>query len=277
MNGSLQGRLDRALHLLAQGVPPASVAKELGLSARALDAWSVARPGASKEGLEALSRLGTEVARRERTLRAAATWPLVLLVAALLSSAVVWSATLPALSLLPLGGGKVSLLPAALSVLVSSSTLLFLGLGVLSRARLPGLQGVWSSIDRHAFATCTHVLHAAGVPLTDSLRAAARWLPAYARPQGEDLARSLEAGGAYAPRSPAALDPVALGMLLAAAKSGTATHLLAALRATTQVTMAREVPREVSRLHTASLVLAGLATGANFATFYFTYVRAVTG
>ncbi len=277
MNVPLQGRLVRALHLLGQGVPPASVAKEVGLSTRALEAWAVARPGASREGLEALLLLGGEVDRRERTARGAATWPLVLLVAALLSSAVVWSATLPALALLPLGGGEVSLLPAVLSVLGSSLALLFLGVGVLSRAPLPGLQRMWSSIDRYAFATCAQLLHAGGVPLTDALRAAARWLPAHARRHGEDIARSLEAGGANAPRSSAALDPVALGLLLAAAKSGTAAHLLTALSATTQVTMAREVPREVSRLHTLSLVLAGLATLVNFATFYFTYVRAVTG
>ena len=41
--------------------------------------------------------------------------------------------------------------------------------------------------------------------------------------------------------------------------------------------MEREVPRELTRLHTVALLLAGLAVGVSFGTFYLTYIRAVTG
>lgn len=273
---TLQSRAARALELLRQGSPVAQAARNSGVPLRALQSCQQAAPGDAQGVLEALSRLGADVQRRERQLRGAASWPFGLLMVAILSTLVVWGLALPALAQLPLGGARVSLVPAVVALLTSSATLLGLGLVVLRRVPVPGLRA-WTAIDRHAFATCTQLLHAAGVPLTDALRAAATWMPPAGRAAGDAVARALEAGSREALQAHPVLDAVAAGLLLGAAKSGTAPAALSALHATTRVTMEREVPREVARLHVVALLLAGVAVGVNFATFYSTYIRAVTG
>ena len=277
MTQALHDRAARALELIRQGAPAASAARSAGVPVRAVQACALAAPGDAQGVLETLARLAMEVERRERQLRGAASWPFVLLLAALLSSAVVWSVAMPALRSAPMGGAQVSLVPAVLALGASSLLLVALGLAVLLRVPVPGLTRAWASIDRHAFASCTHLLHAAGVPLTGALRAAASWLPPRGRAAGEGVARALEAGGTEAPTAAAVLEEAALGLLWSAAKSGTAAPMLGALHATTRVTMEREVPRELTRLHTTALLLAGLAVGVSFGTFYLTYIRAVTG
>jgi type II secretory pathway component PulF len=273
---TLQSRATRALELLRQGAPVAQAARTSGVPLRALQACQRAAPGDAQGVLEALGGLAADVERREREVRSAATWPFVLLVTALVSGVVVWGAALPALSRLPLGGAQISLTPAVVTLMSSMLGLVVLGWVVLRRVSVPGLRA-WTSIDRHAFASCTQVLHAAGVPLTDALRAAATWMPLPARAAGEAVARALEAGSREALEESQVLDAVAAGLLLGAAKSGTAPAALSALHATTRVTMEREVPRQVTRLHTVALLLAGAAVGVNFVVFYSTYIHAVTG
>jgi hypothetical protein len=273
----LQERVDRALELLRQGSPPASASKRAGISERALRSYSLANPADAPVALQALSLLASEVERREREVRGAATWPFVAVVSALFSSTLVWGVALPALKRAPLGGDQLSTVPTLIAFAVAVLSLVALGLAVVMRASVPGLPRAWSSIEHHAFAACAHVLHAAGVPLPLALKSAALWLPAQGQAEGEAVAHSLEAGGSSMPSGSAALDPVALSLLFGAAKSGTSVTMLGTLSASTRVKMEREVPHDVLRLHTVSLLLAGFAVGVSFVTFYLTYVRAITG
>lgn len=273
----LKERVSRALELLRQGSPPASVSRRSGVPGRALQSYALASPADAPAALEALALLSALIERREREVRGAATWPFMALIGALCSSVLVWQLALPALRRAPLGGGQLSAFPAAITILVVLLALFALGLAVLLRAPVPGLPRAWSSIERHAFASCAHVLHEAGVPLPLALKSAATWLPARGQAEGESVAHALEAGGSAAPNASSALDPVALSLLFGAARSGSSLTMLGALRTSTRVTMEREVPRDVLRLHTASLLLAGFAVGVSFITFYLTYVRAITG
>ena len=217
------------------------------------------------------------MARREREVRGAASWPFVALLGALFATLLVWGVALPALQRAPLGGDRLSAFPTLLALSVTLAMLFALGLTVVLRGSVPGVPRVWAPIERHAFAACAHVLHAAGVPLPTALKSAATWLPQRGRVEGEAIAHALEAGASTTPTAPAALDPVALSLLFAAAKSGASATMLGALSASTRITMEREVPRELLRLHTLSLLLAGFSVGASFITFYLTYVRAITG
>lgn len=290
----LHERVEHAFELLQRGMPIERISTFSGIPLRVLRVCTFAEPGDVQGVLHALARLDTDVRTGERQLRGSASWPFVLLSSSVLAGVVVWGLALPALKKLPLGGAEVSLLPAGAALTISSLLLVSLGLAALLRVPVPGLGHAWRSIDRYVFANCSSLLHSNGVPLTRALRAAAMWGPANVRAGGEAVARSLDAGG-VAPNAPllsprefpgmdslrvianSVLDVVALGVLLVAARSGTAGSALLALEATAKATMRREVPREVQNLQTIAVVLAGISIAVTFAAFYFTYIRAVTG
>lgn len=290
----LHERVEHAFELLQRGLPIERVARFSGIPLRALRVCTWAEPDDVQGVLHALAVLDSDVRSSERQLRGSASWPFVLLAASVLAGAVVWTLAFPALRKLPLGGAEVSLFPAGAAFVLSSALLVCLGLAALLRVQVPGLGQAWRSIDRYVFANCSSLLHSNGVPLTRALRAAGMWGPASVRAGGEAVARSLDAGAAP-PQAPllsprefpgmdslrvianSVFDVVALGVLLVAARSGTAGPALLALEATAKATMRREVPRQVQDLQTIAVVLSGISIAVTFSAFYFTYVRAVTG
>jgi hypothetical protein len=211
-----------------------------------------------------------ETADHVRVLRGAGTYPLVLAASVGLAAVTIGAFALPALALFRPGSSG----PIGLSIGVAGALLVGLAAAVLGRAPLPGVGPAWRQIDGLGFLLALRGLVGSGAPLSAAARAASATCGGAAREGGLALARALESGEASPGVAPL-LSPLEAGLFMSAARHGQAEAALDALIAHRRRVVGRVVPDATFRVHTAALVLAGLALLVVGGTFYAAYGSAV--
>ncbi len=257
---------------LEAGAPLREVAARFGL-----DPALAARVEASgvTDGVAALSGallVAAEAASGDRSLRSAATYPLVLAASVALAGAVVAGLLVPALGATSAAGwgGAAPLLALGLALLL----LILLSLSVFTRLPVPGVAPVWRRLEAVALLGAAVVFVEAGAPLPRAIRAAAGGLSAGAEGDGLALAAWLEAGagpGSAPGVGRGLLHPYEVAQLVAAARAGAALPTLRALLEHRRLSLERALPEAALRVELLALVLAGiglLGVGAAFFSFY---------
>jgi len=270
---------DRAAGLvrdLEGGVPLPRAAARAGLASDLVAPCVQARVSDQPQALAALMRvLGTVTAHR-RVLRSAGGYPLVLAVVIALTGALVSGVMGPALAILPLAAGPSS--PALLWSALAGAlvALLVLAAAVLGRLSLPWIGSAWRGVEGYAFLAGLEALTGAGATLPDAVCGASVWCRGAARARALALARALNAGHSLPELAPL-LSPLETSMLHASARSGALPATLTALVQQRRLALARQVPAQAIRVHTASLVLAGIAMAVVGGGFFSVYSQAVGG
>ena len=271
LQGGLQSAdAEQLVAALSQGTPLSDIAKKVGLDARLTRAVLDAQVGDVPTALAGQARIAARVAANSRQLRAAGTYPLVLAMAVVVAGSVVAGVLAPALATLTFTPGVVAWPPLVSAVAVSVVLMGLLSMAVLGRLRLPLLSGGWPAVDRGAFFESLDQLVQAGAPLPAALRASRVWCAPGPGAGAEALAQALEAGQS-ASGAPL-LHPVESAMLVRAAQSGTLPQATAALSQQQQVRLLRILPDAITRIHIASLLLAGIAVAAVGIGFFLVYI-----
>ncbi|MFH1463598.1 MAG: type II secretion system F family protein [Pseudomonadota bacterium] len=261
---------------LDAGEALAPAAARVGLDPRLAQAVATARIGRVPEAVTALLPVAATAVAYTRTLRAAAAYPLLLVVTIALSGAVVVGALAPALAHLPLGVGGSGATPLVAAGGGALLLLLLLSGLVLGRVDLPWAGEGWRRIEGYAFLASLAALQEAGASLPAAVRGAACWCRPPARRRAEALARALEAGREFTDPE-ALLDPFEASLLVGAARGGILPATLAALVEQRAAALAREVPAQTVRLQVAALALAGSALLLVGAAFFSLYTGALGG
>ncbi len=261
---------------LATGLPLERATTRAGLDpslARSLDLASVSDVPAAFADL--LTTAGTAATHR-RTLRNAASYPLVLSLCIALTAGIIMGAVGPALAQLPLGATPSPGTGLVAAFVIGCGSLALLSIVVLRRLRAPLLSRGWVRIAGYAYLDSLRVLVWHGAALPAALRGAACLCDGPERTRGEALARALEAD-AEPPDTAPLLDDFEAAMLVSSARAGTLDEALAALAEHRQRALEREVPAQATRIHVASLILAGVSLALVGGTFFTIYFQALVG
>lgn len=258
---------------LASGAPLEQAAALVRLDPRLVA--SLAQAGVSQVPsvlLQLVATLGT-TGSRTRTLRAMATYPLVLAASIAFTAAIVFGMMGPAMGLLPLGAPPAGSGPLLAALIASLSLLVGLAITIFLRLPLPPFAWGWQRLEGFAFLDSLRVFVADGAPLPGALRGAAAWCRGASRRSALALASAVEAGRGHAELEPL-LDGFEGSLLLSAAAAGTLPQTLETLVEQRRLALERELPAQAMRIHVTALLLAGFSlvvVGSSFlATYYGT-------
>jgi len=251
---------------LGSGTPLAAAAAQAGLDTRLTQAVQRSTVADVPAALSGQVQIAAALTTNTQRLRAAGTYPLVLAAAVLMASGMIAGVMTPALA--DMSSDVISPAPLLGATALSAGLLGLLAAAVHGRLPLPLLNG-WSLVHRGAFLESLAQLTAAGAPLPAALRASAVWcLPSQQR-DAEGLAQALEAGTASSGGT--LLAELEAAMLVGGAQTGTTALAAEALAAQDRIQRSRTLPSAILRIHTAALLIAGVAVLAVGIAFFSVY------
>jgi len=274
--GLAPGRAAAFTRALASGTNFRDAAAQVQLDSRLVASVSQAGDVSIPAILSQLVSTLSCTTAHARTLRAAASYPLVLAASITCTAGIVFGVMGPAISLLPLGRSPSGSSLLVVALVVSLTLLVGLSLTVLLKLPVPPFAWGWQRLEAFAFLDSLHVFVRAGVPLPKALRGASIWCRGASRQCAVDLARVMEAGGETPDLSPL-LDDFEGSLLVSAAHAGTLSQALEALVEQRRIGLERELPAQAMRIHLCALALAGGSLLMVGGSFFATYYTAVAG